>query len=65
MCGFVVPLLTQRMANAMLVIPDSIMHFSSAQLDPFVVVTNVNASPVTLHLHGIIMFCLEDSHEGP
>lgn len=38
------------MINAMLVISDFTMHFLSAQMDPFAVVTNVNASPVTLDL---------------
>lgn len=46
----------------LLVISDSTIHFSSAQLDPFVVETHVSASPVTLNLYDIIVSCLEDSY---
>lgn len=47
------------MTNAMLVIPDFTMHYLSAQLDPFVVVTNVSASPVALDLFDIVVSYLE------
>lgn len=53
------------MINAVLVTTNSTTHFLSAQLDPFVVVTNTNVIPVTLGVYGIIMSYLEDSrYEG-
>lgn len=53
--NFAVNLLSQKMIKVMLVVPNSNTYRSSAQLDPFVVMTNANTSPITLDLDGINM----------
>jgi len=59
--SFVLNCLSQKMINAVLMVPNSNMHCLSVQLHLFIAVTNANnTSPITLDLYGILMpFCIE------
>lgn len=61
--NFLLNLLSQKMINAMLVVPNSNMYCLSAQSDPFVIVTNANTSPITLDLYGLFILRIHNEEK--